>query len=45
MTSRRRRGISTNQVGICVMIKAMMDKVAITVNVFQNAGIILNLEE
>ena len=31
--------------GICVIITAMMDKDAITVNVFQSADIILNLEE
>jgi hypothetical protein len=34
-----------NQVGVCVMTTAMMDEVAITVNVFQSADIILNLEE
>ncbi|HEY7569891.1 MAG TPA: hypothetical protein VH796_00855 [Nitrososphaeraceae archaeon] len=42
---RKKRGISMNQVGIRVMITAMMDKVAITVNVFRIVDTILQLEE
>ena len=41
----RKRGISTNQVGIFVIITTMMDKAATTVNVFRSADIILKLEK
>jgi len=45
INSRRKHGISINQVVVCVMIAATMDMVAITANVFQNADTTLNLEE